>query len=95
MARSASTYSRMRGAGALHGTLKRFSLWARTCEPRPSTKRPREATWRSQLALATGMGLREKAMATPVERLMRAVVTAATPSARKGSFRFSEVTRPS
>src|SRR5262249_20354531 len=95
MARSASTYSRILGAGGLHGALKRFSLWARTCDPRPRTKRPRDAIWRSQLAFATGIGLRENAMAIPVASPRRLVLTAATPRARKGSFLFSEVTRPS
>ncbi len=37
------------------------------------------------------MGLRENAMAMPVARAMRVVLTAATPSARKGSLRYTSV----
>ena len=84
----------MRGAGAVHGTLKRFSLWARTCEPSPSTKRPREAVCRSQLALATAIGLRENAIAMLVWSDACCVLTAATARARNGSFLFSDVVRP-
>src|ERR1051326_7317726 len=84
----------MRGAGAVHGTLKRFSLCARTCEPRPSTKRPREADWRSQLAFATAIGLRENAIAMLVWSDACSVLTAATARARNGSFLFSDVVRP-
>ena len=41
-------YSRRRGTGALHGTLKRRSLCPFTCEPSPRRKRPREFACRSQ-----------------------------------------------
>ena len=68
---------------------------ARICEPSPSTKRPPEADCKSQLALATGIGLRENAIAIPVQRASRDVFTAAIPSERNGSCRFSEVTTPS
>ena len=40
IARSASIYSRRRGAGALQDELKRFSMCGLTWEPSPSTKRP-------------------------------------------------------
>ena len=42
MARSASTYSRMRAAGFDQVMEKRCSMWRRTCEPNPSTTRPPE-----------------------------------------------------
>jgi hypothetical protein len=45
--------------------------------------------------LATGIGLRENAMAMPVPRPMRVVLTAATARARNGSLRFSAVSTPS
>ena len=38
----------MRGAGGVHGTEKRRSLWPRTCEPSPTTKRPPVEPARSQ-----------------------------------------------
>ena len=42
IARSDSMYSRTRGTGAVHGTLKRRSLCPFTCTPSPSVKRPFE-----------------------------------------------------
>ena len=66
MARNAWTYSRMRGAGGVHGTEKRRSLWALTCEPNPTTNRPPVAPARSHPTLATAIGERAKAIATLV-----------------------------
>ena len=40
IARIATTISRMRAAGRPHSELNRFSMCGRTCEPRPSRKRP-------------------------------------------------------
>ena len=85
----------MRGAGAVHGTLNRFSLCARTWEPSPRTKRPRDAFCRSQLTFATAIGLRENEIAMLVSSVGVVVATAASACARKGSFLFSDVVRPS
>ena len=85
----------MRGAGALHGTEKRRSLWPLTWLPSPITKRPREATCRSHPILAAAIGLRAKAMAMPVTSSTRSVAVAARASGRNGSCRFSIVTMPS
>ena len=85
----------MRGAGAVHGTEKRRSLWARTCEPMPSvTRAPPKLEARSQPTLATVMGERAKAMATPVCSSMRLVAAPATASDRNGSCLFSWVLTP-
>ena len=56
----------MRGAGAVHGTEKRFSLCGRICEPSPSVKRPPVLAARSQPILAATIGERGKEIATPV-----------------------------
>ncbi len=76
---------------ATQGVLKRLSLCARICVPRPRTNRPREAICKSQEAWATTIGLRGNAMATAVPSPMRVVETAATPNARNGSFWLSWV----
>lgn len=39
-------------------------MWAFTCEPRPSTKRPRDAFWRSHAVWARIIGLRANATAS-------------------------------
>src|ERR1700730_15329865 len=85
MARRASTTSRSRGPGGAQRTAKRRSLWALTWVPRPSTKRPPEAFWRSQAVCANTMGLRGKATAMAVPSCRRSVFTAATARGRKGS----------
>jgi hypothetical protein len=95
MTRSAWTYSRMRGAGGVHGTEKRRSLWALTCEPSPTVNRPPVAPARSQLTLATAIGERAKAIATLVCSSMRSVAVPATASARNGSCLFSIAATPS
>ena len=85
----------MRGAGGDHGTEKRRSLWARTWLPMPSvTREPPKLEARSQPTLATAMGERAKAMATPVCSSMRLVAAPATASDRNGSCRFSWVLTP-
>jgi len=61
----------------------------------PRTNRPREATCKSQLAFATTIGLRGKAIATDVPSSMRSVFTAAMACARNGSCLFSIVSSPS
>src|SRR3546814_1280435 len=61
MARRLSPYSRIRGCGGVHGTLKRRSLWPFTWLPMPRWKRPPLAAWMSRLMLATTIGLRGKA----------------------------------
>jgi hypothetical protein len=50
----------------------------RTCEPRPSVKRPRESFCSVQADSAVIVGLRGKAMATAVERRSRIVAWAAS-----------------
>ena len=85
----------MRGAGGVHGTEKRRSLCARTCEPKPTTKRPPVEPARSQPTLATAIGVRAKAIATPVCNSIRRVAVPATASARNGSCLFSIETTPS
>ena len=95
IARSDWTYSFRRGAGADHGTEKRRSLWPFTWLPRPSTKRPFDAACRSHDASATTIGLRGKAMATPVASCTRSVVVVAMASGRNGSLAFSCVTTAS
>ena len=84
----------MRGAGADHGTEKRFSLCGLICEPRPSVKRPPVLAARSQPMLAAIIGERGKEIATPVCSSIFFVATPATASARKGSCRFSCVLTP-
>ena len=85
----------MRGAGGVHGTEKRRSLWARTCEPRPTTKRPAVDPARSQPTCATAIGVRAKEIATPVWSSIRSVAAPATASARNGSCLFSIEMMPS
>ena len=85
----------MRGAGGVHGTEKRRSLWARTWLPMPKvTRDPPKLEARSQPTLATAMGERAKAMATPVCSSMRFVAAPATASDRNGSCWFSWVLTP-
>ena len=57
IARSAATYSRMRGAGADHGMPKRRVTLPRTCGPRPSSKRPPERRCSAQASWASSIGL--------------------------------------
>ena len=85
----------MRGAGGVHATEKRRSLWARTCEPSPTTKRPPVEPARSQPTCATAIGVRAKAIATPVCSSTRSVAAPATASARNGSCLFSIAMMPS
>ena len=85
----------MRGAGGVHGTEKRRSLWPRTCDPRPITKRPPVEPARSQPTSATAIGVRAKAIATLVCNSMRSVAAPATASARNGSCLFSIEATPS
>jgi hypothetical protein len=60
-----------------------------TCEPRPRTKRPPEAFWRSQATCARIIGLRAEAIAIAVPRPIRDVVVEATARGRNGSWRVS------
>ena len=83
--RSASTISRILGAGDSNFTEKRRSLWPFTCEPSPRMKRPPEALARSQQMWARTIGLRGNATAMEVPSLMRAVTVAATASGKNGS----------
>ena len=85
----------MRGAGGVHGTEKRRSLCALTCEPRPMTKRPPKEPAMSQPSSATAIGVRAKAIATPVWSSTRSVAAPATASARNGSCLFSIAMMPS
>ena len=94
IARTACTYSRMRGAGGDHVTEKRRSLWARTWLPSPRVKRPPVPAARSQPTLAQVMGERAKAMATLVCSSMRLVAAPATANDRNGSCLFSWVVTP-
>ena len=50
MALSDWAYSRILGAGALHGLLNRRSMCPFTWVPSPSSKRPSESRWMSQAA---------------------------------------------
>src|SRR2546428_425948 len=68
----------MRGAGGVHATEKRRSLCARTCDPRPTTKRPPVEPARSQPTCATPIGVRAKALAI----LPAALFGASTPFAK-------------
>ncbi|HEY1430839.1 MAG TPA: hypothetical protein VGF39_04310 [Stellaceae bacterium] len=85
----------MRGAGGVHGTEKRRSLWALTCEPKPTIKRPPVAPARSQPTLATAIGVRANAIATLVCNSIRSVAAPAIASARNGSCLFSIEATPS
>ena len=82
MALTASTYSRMRGPGGSKGAEYRRSTWALTWVPRPSRKRPREASASSHATEAVTIGLRGKATATPVARSRSAPLRAAAAQAR-------------
>src|SRR6185312_5789774 len=95
IARSTCTYSRMRGAGGVHGAENRRSLCARTCDPSPTTKRPPVEPARSHPVSATAIGVRAKAIATEVCSSILSVAAPATASARNGSCLFSIVTMPS
>ena len=67
--------------GRPHGMEKRRVMCAFTCDPRPSTRRPREKRWRSCAVYATDMGEREKATAIDVPMSIRSV---ARPPTRAG-----------
>ena len=90
----ASTCSRMRAAGRDHCAPNRFSMWARTCDPSPSRKRPRLSSCRSYAALAMCIGLRGNEIVTFV---MRSTSTspAASTSGKKTSCPPSKVNTPS
>ena len=95
MARIASTYSAMRGAGCTQGTLKRRSLCARTWVPSPSTNRPCDCAFRSQACWAVIIGLRGKEIATDVASCSRSVASAAIASGANGSLASSGQVSPS
>ena len=85
----------MRGAGGVQATEKRRSLCARTWMPSPTTNRPPVEPAMSQPTSATAIGVRAKAIATPVWSSIRSVAAPATASARNGSCWFSGATMPS
>ena len=95
ISRSASTNSRMRGTGRLHGMLKRFSMCGLICEPRPRMNRPFEYACRSQPTLATVIGLRANATAMLVPSSIVVVCSAASTSGRNGSWLISAVQQQS
>ena len=63
----------MRGAGDDQGIEKRLVMWARTCEPRPSSSRPFETSCTSLAATAVTIGLRANATAMPLPSSSRSV----------------------
>ena len=75
--------------------LKRLSIWRLTCEPKPRTTRPPEYSWSWLVVYARLIGLRAKAMATPVPRNTRVECSAASVSDKKGSFVVSAAHRQS
>ena len=85
----------MRAAGCDHVELKRFSMCRRTCEPIPSTTRPPEYSCSWFVVYARLIGLRAKAMATPVPSDTEVECSAASVSDRKGSFVVSAAHRQS
>jgi hypothetical protein len=95
IARRASTYSRMRAAGRLHGMEKRRTMCGRTWVPSPSTNRPADSSWMSLAVYASAIGLRAKAMATLVPNSTRCVAPAARVSTTKGSWMVSGTKTPS
>ncbi len=95
MARTASTSSRIRAAGADHGIEKRRSMWALIWLPRPRWKRPPESAWRSHAWWARVIGFRANAMATAVVSSSRSVASAASTNGRNGSCGPSKVKAPS
>ena len=94
MARMARMNSRIRAAGDDHGMEKRFVMWARICDPRPSTKRPLEAAFKSWPTCASTIGVRANATAMPVTRSTRSVSCAAKASGMNGSWAVSAVWMP-
>jgi hypothetical protein len=85
----------MRAAGLPQGMAKRRSMWARTCEPRPSWKRPSLISWRSLASTATFIGLRANATAMADCRVMREVARAARARDGKTSCLVSAAPKPS
>ena len=85
MARIACTNSRIRDAGFDQGWLKRFSMCGRICVPSPRTKRPSDRRCRSWAICAQIIGLRAKAIATPVPSSGRCVACEASASGKNGS----------
>jgi hypothetical protein len=79
-ARSSSTSSRMRAAGAEKGTAYQSSFMRRVALPRPSTMRPLESSSRSIAALAWSSGVRVKALAIAVPIRTLRVAWAMAPS---------------
>ena len=95
MARTASTSSRIRGAGWDHGIEYRFSMWGLIWLPRPSRNRPCDMVWRSLAVTASVIGLRAKATAIPVPTWSRSVCSAASARGRNGSWLVSADQMPS
>ena len=67
----------MRAAGRPHGIPKRRWMCGWICDPNPTTARPPLASWSDHAAYAKVMGVRAKAMATPVANSIRGAVAAA------------------
>ena len=85
----------MRAAGCDHGIEKRRSMCGLIWLPSPSEKRPFDASCRSLAIDAMVIGVRAKAMATPVDSSSRSVARAASSSGKKGSWLVSAVAPPS
>ena len=85
----------MRGAGCDQGIEKRRSTCGFTCDPSPSTKRPREYRARSNAVLASVIGVRPKAMAMAVPTVIRSVASAACSNCKNGSCFVSPTQRAS
>ena len=85
----------MRAAGCDHGIEKRRSMCGLIWLPRPSVKRPFDASCRSLAIDAIVIGVRANAIATPVDSSRCSVARAASSSGKNGSWLVSAVAAPS
>ena len=87
--------SRSFWTGLAHATPRRRSLCAFTWVPSPNTKRPPLYRAKSHAKWAKMVGVRGKATAMAVPKVMRWLCSAAMVKGKKGSLRVSEVQTPS